>query len=241
MTYPGVPRSPGAYPAPGSSQPHGAYPAPGSPPAAGGPDADDGGRRGRLRSRFGAGLLIVAALAVGTLIRSGTPDVDTAERPFSRAGVIGRPVDARTFDATVLAVRGAAKIHRDGGLTGRQEHDTDGVWILLKVRLEAHDHTIQVGWAGLKDGKGRTFHSTERITQPLIGGRSLQPGIPLTGEVVFEVPKDAATNVTLQLTERPIDRRMAAMVEVPLPISPSAVDGWLANPAPVQIENPVVG
>jgi hypothetical protein len=212
---------------------------PGVPGEGGGPR----GLRQRIRGRFGAGLLIVAALALGSVIQAGTPDVGTAERPFSRTGAVGRPVDAVTFDATVLGVRGAAKIRQDRSLGGaRREHDTGGVWIIVKIRLVARDQPIQVGWGGLKDGGGRTFDRTGRIDQPLVGGgRSLQPGIPVTGEVVFEVPRDAATDLTLQLTERPIDRRMSAMVEVRLPISRSAVDGWLANPVAVEIQDPVVG
>lgn len=199
-------------------------------------------RAGKLRARFGAGVLIVAALSVGGLIRDGAPDVDTSERPFARAGAVGRPVDADTYDATVLDVRGATKIRRLAGLSNRGEHDTDGVWILVKVRLVAHDEAISVGWAGVKDGKGRVFSCTDRIDQPVIcAGRTLQPGIRVTGEVAFEVPKDAATDLTLQINERPIDHRMTTMVEVPLPISRGMVDGWLANTATVDLDPPAVG
>ena len=199
-------------------------------------------RAAKLRARFGAGVLIVAALSVGGLIRSGVPDTDTSERPFTRTGAVGRKVDAQTFDATVLAVRGATKIHRVAGLTKRGDRETDGVWVLVKVRLLAHREAVQVGWAGLKDGKDRVFFCTDRIDQPLIcAGRMLQPGIPVTGEVAFEVPKDAATDLTIQINERPIDHRMTTVIEVPLPISRGMLDGWLANAASVEVLAPVVG
>jgi hypothetical protein len=197
---------------------------------------------GKLRSRFGAGVLIVAALSVGGLIRSGTPDVDTSERPFARAGAVGRKVDAQTYDATVLAVRGATKIHRVAGLTKRGDRDTDGVWVLVKVRLLAHREAVQVGWAGLKDGRDRVFSCTDRIDQPLVcAGRMLQPGIPVTGEVAFEVPRDAGTDLTIQLNERPIDHRMTTMIEVQLPISRGMLDGWIGNAASVEVPPAVVG
>jgi hypothetical protein len=200
------------------------------------------GRRERIRTRFGAGVLILAALAVGTVIQSGTPDTDTTERPFSRAGAVGKPVDAKTFDATVLSVRGGTKIKRDGGLSSRRrEHETGGVWVLVRVRLVAREEAILVGWAAVVDGRGRTYHLTNRIDQPLVGsGRMLQPGIPVTGEVAFEVPRDAATNLTIQITDRALDVRMSAMVEVPLPAGKATVDGWLANTTTMILTTPEV-
>jgi hypothetical protein len=191
--------------------------------------------------RLGAAALIVAALAVGTVIESGTPDTDTAERPFITRGTMGKPVDVHTFDATVLGVRGATKISRSQRPTDKGARDTGGVWVLVRVRVVATQTTMSVGWAGVVDRRGRTFHATTRIDQPLVAShRQLQPGIPVVGEVAFEVPRDAADSLTLQIAEKPLDRRMSAMAEVPLRITKAAVDGWVADAGTAVLTEPEV-
>jgi hypothetical protein len=184
-------------------------------------------------ARVGAGALVVAALAVGAAITTHTPDTDARERPFIRAGSMGHPVDARTFDATVVSVRAAARVA--GGAKSARVRDTAGVWVVVRVRLAARDKPTSVDHAVLRDARGRSFVATPRVVQPLVGNAVLQPGLPVEGDVVFEVPRDAASaRLTIRLADA-LDPRLDAVAEVALPIDRAAVDRWLADPVPAAI------
>lgn len=180
-------------------------------------------------SRLGVGALVIAAIALGGVVKSYTPDADTRERPFIRAGALGGAVDARTFDVQVLEVRGAKKISRSGKV-----RETKGVWVLVKVRVVAHDEPSVIGYAALRDGRGRVFVATDRIGQPLAGGRTLQPGLPVEAEIAFEVPADV-TDLSVRLSWASLDRRMDAMAEIPLRVDRATVDTWRGQPTPTVV------
>lgn len=186
----------------------------------------------RLGSGLGVAALVIAATAIGGLIRSYTPDVDTKERPFTVAGVQGGQLSTRTFDVEVLDVRGAKKISRSGRV-----RESVGLWILVKVRLQARTEPATIGYGALRDGRDRTFRATERIDQPLLQSRQLQPGIPIEGEIAFEVPEDAAAHLTMRLAAPILDQRMDAMAEIPLRIDEAAVGRWRAEAKPLVISD----
>jgi hypothetical protein len=194
-------------------------------------------RLARFGSRLGVGTLIIAALAMGGPLAALRPDNAVRERPYLRAGRVGELVPVRTFDAAVLSVRGAAKISQGGG-----RHDTGGVWILVRVRLVVRDETTTIRYAALRDQRGRSFVQSARIDQPLTdGARELQPGVPVEGEIAFEVPRDAVAQLSLRLARTDPDHRMDAMAEVPLlPVDSATVDRWLADPTPAAVAQPKV-
>jgi hypothetical protein len=136
-------------------------------------------RRGpfaRLGSWAVSGVLLIATVAAGRAVITFTSDIDAHMRPFVRTGAMGETVDARTFSVRVLSLRGAARVERRNQYydTSRGEEtgqDSSGVWVLVRVRVVAHDETTTIGYAAVRDIRGRTYLSTERISQPLIGGR----------------------------------------------------------------------
>jgi hypothetical protein len=194
---------------------------------------DPGAALAALGSRLGVAALVLAALAIGGPIIAAAPSPDTQNRPFVRSGKVGERVDARVFDATVVSVRGAAQLAR----SGTAAHDTAGIWVLVTVRLVAHTEPVSVGYAAVRDERGRIYWATNRIDQPLIGGRVLQPGVPVQGELAFEVPKPVATQLTVRLAWHRFEQRLDAMVEVPLPIDAAAVQRW-SDQKPVTLADP---
>ncbi|MEQ4303089.1 hypothetical protein ABNF97_17125 [Plantactinospora sp. B6F1] len=190
----------------------------------------------RIGLRAGAGTLIVAALALGGAIANWRPvnggAAEARERPFVQAGRFGETVTTRQFDAAVLSVRGAAKVAGGG-----QAYDTAGVWIVLRVRLTTREKATSIGYAALRDQRGREFRATTRFTQSLVGaGRVLQPGIPVEGDLAFEVPRDAATRLSAHFAQQQVDLRMDDLAEVPLPaVDRARVDEWANAPAPVPL------
>jgi hypothetical protein len=188
-------------------------------------------RRGsRLASHLGSVVLLVAVVAAGAALTAHLPDADTQQRPFASRGTVGEVVPARDFDATVLGVRTAAVLTSRPGW----RHDTGGVWVLVHVRLRAARATRTVAYAAVRDAAGRTYEATGRVGQPLLD-RPLQPGLPVTGEIAFEVPRAAATGLVLQLATPAYDLRMTAMAEVPLPIDAALVAQGAALAEPVAV------
>jgi hypothetical protein len=183
-------------------------------------------------TRLGVGALVIAALAVGSVIKSYTPDTDTRERPFVRSGALGDQVDARVFDAVVVGVRGAPKVTRSG-----RTYDTGGVWVLVKVRLVAHAAPTTVSHAMVVDRAGRLYKATQRFSQPLAGGSMLQPDIPAEGEIVFEVPADRAPGLAIQLSAGRLGVRMDALAEISLGIDRATVEGWRAATEAAVVES----
>jgi hypothetical protein len=193
-------------------------------------------RAGRVASTLLAAGLVVAALLVGGAINAHVPDADRREQPFIHTGRMNTPVDGRTFDATVLGVRGGTKLA--GGGTA---HDTSGIWVLTRVRLVARHDPASVGFAALVDNHNRVYWATGRITQYLAaGGRTLEPGIPVVGEIAFEVPVAAATHLRLRLADNSVDQRMDAMTECPLKVDGATLAQWQTQTDPLRLAAPEV-
>ncbi|GHJ50167.1 hypothetical protein Cs7R123_75090 [Catellatospora sp. TT07R-123] len=166
----------------------------------------------RLAHRLGTLALVLVTLAVGGYLLHVADDW-TADRPFEVRGDFAQRVHGRQFDATGVRVRCAAKLK-----LGEAILDTQGVWVIAKIRAVAGDRTTHIGWSALRDGRGRTFLTSDRLQQFMLN-HDLQPGIPVEGEIVFEVPVDAAGDLTLLLAYNSLEREMDTMIAIPLPIS----------------------
>ena len=192
-------------------------------------------RRGRYLRWAGSAAMIVVTVVAGGAIRTYTPDTDRRERPFVRTGGEDSPVSARTFDVTVLGVRGGAKVSRAG-----KDHDTGGVWVIVRVRLVGRTAPANVGYAAVADARDRRYHATGRFIQPLPGGRTLQPDIPLVAEIAFEVPAPVDMPLYLLLAGNSLDQRMDAMARCRLPVDEQALQRWRAESEPLTIAAPEV-
>jgi hypothetical protein len=199
-----------------------------------------------LRRRIGATIAVIAALAIGSLVIDHVPDVDTQQEPYLRTGSVGKLVDVRTFDVSVLSVRGAAAIgDPDSTFDSDSDstHDTSGIWVLVQIRLVAVDKPMAVSYAAVHDAEGRTYLASERFDQRLVDGEyTLQPGVPVAGEVAFEVPVAVAPQLSIRLAAPALvhDLRMDAMADIPLRIDAAAVRQWKATTKPVTPTVPAV-
>jgi hypothetical protein len=188
------------------------------------------------RARLVAVVLVLAALGAGRAITALTPDTDRREQPYPRAGEVGETIDVRTFDLTVLSVRGAAKVSAFG-----HEFDTSGVWVVVRVRMTAKVEPTRAGYAAVRDNRGRLYNATDRFPQTLVGGgRMGQPGVSLEADVAFEVPAAVATDLVLLVAANSIDQRMSAEAEVRLPIDNAAVARWQAVTEPIPVARDMV-
>ena len=185
---------------------------------------------GRIAYGLVAVVVLLGTVSLGIRLKTYADDVDAAQRPFAVQADPGEPAYGRTFVATALEVRGAGAI-RDSGV----DHTTNGVWLIVKVRLAALDEPVGVGYVALRDAAGRVYLASNRIDQPLVRYRTLQPNLPVVGEFAFEVPRDVAGSPTVLLAES-VELRMDTMLELRLePLSPETVKKWADDPQPARL------
>jgi len=181
----------------------------------------------RFLMRAGALILVIAALGVGDFLVRSTPDIDKRERAFLVDGRQGSAVEARTFSATLLKTRTAAVVKAAGA-----NHDTQGVWVVLRMRFEALNEPLSISYAAVVDSRGRAFHASDRVNQPLVdGSRILQPGVGVEGDVAFEIPSDA-TSLTAQFSDARTTRAMQAVPDIALSLD----NGVFLNRQPVALD-----
>ena len=180
------------------------------------------------------GSMLLAVLVLGSAILMVKPDQERFQRPFVRSAEMGEPASARTFDVTVLDVTGAKKIQSGAVL------ETSGIWVAVSVRVVAGKEPSLIGYAALRDERGRVFLYSDRLNQPLAGGRALQPGVPLEGQVFFEVTK-GVKELTVRFA-RPVSYGldMEALVEVRLPVTQAKVTSWAVDEKPLELFKPKV-
>jgi hypothetical protein len=140
----------------------------------------------------------------------------------------------------VLGIRGASLVRRPDG----QILDTGGVWVIVDVELTATQQTTAVRYLALADRDGNTYRVSQRWHQAITEGvPDLQPGLPVDGEVAFEVPRDAATQLSLRAGEHwsvAVGLRSRAVTDIALPVERSEVDRWVADRDPAVLVPPAV-
>jgi hypothetical protein len=206
--------------------------------------------RGRLRpgrqpwprrwlTRLGVGIIVVLTLLAGQAIIRTEPDYNETRNPFYYKGEPGQPVTAGGLRVTLLGARGAARAGPpEGPVT-----DTGGVWVVVQVRLEALAKTINPQYFALADDDGHVYRVSGRFDQPLGEGIvELQPGIPIEGEVAFEVPR-ATHGLTLRIGPNYTDvfgGELAPFTDIRVPVTDADVSRWLDDPEPANLIKPKV-
>ncbi|GGM62668.1 hypothetical protein ACFFX1_42435 [Dactylosporangium sucinum] len=204
--------------------------APAAVPAAG-PDPASGRHRRRgpsLGSRLLTALLVLATLVGGTVVILTKRQPDDVQRQFYVTGTAGRPVTARTITVTLLDATGALKLRGPKAVL-----ETPGMWVTVRVRVVATEQPVLLGLAQLRDDRDRVFEVSNRLGQPLAGGRTFQPGVPVEGPLVFEVARDVKTLTLLLSTKSSaVKTYLEAIAQIDVPAS---VDAWRTEEQPVTV------
>lgn len=187
----------------------------------------------RVGTLLVAAILLVAVVAASGWVSGAEGDANHRFREFVVTAGVGEALRVGGLEATVLEVRPAAQVAERPG----NGQDTGGVWVVVRLRVEAADEPTALGYAAVADRRGRSWEASERVDQPLVG-YTFQPGIPVVGWVAFEVPREAATEVTLRFGESGAE--LSTVAEIPLPIDDAAVAEGLADPRPVPLGGPEV-
>jgi hypothetical protein len=190
----------------------------------------------RATRRAGAVLVILATLAAGYEVVARTPDADTTEDYFLRPGGIGDRVESLALAATVTGVRGGVAVIDEDGV----EVHTDGVWMLVRMRVEGLDEPRNLAFGAIEDRRGRTIEFTDRVEHPL-DRYTFEPGIPVDAELLFELPRDAVPGGRMLLYhELAASRHFQNMVAVDLGLTEEDLTEWLAVTEPLRVKDPEV-
>jgi len=168
-------------------------------------------------ARIGAGVAVLAALAVGQAVDAALPVEHTDERPFVRAGGIGDRVHMNYADVTVDAVHTAKSLDTPQGKVG-----TPGRWLIVDVTVVAWGRPLSRPAMSLEDDSGRVFLSDPRSGYDW---SSAPTGVRWRAQVPFEVPEDALHGATLVFSRDANDDRRDDVARIDLGIEPGDVAG----------------
>jgi hypothetical protein len=99
-----------------------------------------------------------------------------------------------------------------------EERTTSGVWVIVKVDAVAVRQPAMIGAFALQTRDGKRYQHTERLRLPAkVGllGRELQPEMPVPALLVFEVPENQISHLTLIAGEREIPH-LTSEARIPL-------------------------
>lgn len=166
--------------------------------------------------------LTLLTLAAASAMNGVRPREYQVTEPFVLVGHVGKDLDARTYTVRVEGVRGGTKLRGQSGyIVG-----TGGVFVLVKIRVLAHDKPMQIVGIQVRDGAGRLFEASTRARNPFF---TFQPGSPAEAEATFEVPASSAASLTLRVSDAPLYEQLITVSEIPLEITPDQVAQWRAS------------
>lgn len=161
--------------------------------------------RARVAVPAGVGLVL---LAFGATLFTPTDEVRMA--PFPVAAGIGEEVASQHHVATIHEVALADVVELDGW-----RGTTSGVWLVAEATLAGYVERTTVGVDLFVDGV--RFESTPRADSDTVDGRVVDPGLPVTGAILLELPRDildrpGATSAVLRLGAAG-DTRLDSVIE----------------------------
>jgi hypothetical protein len=180
----------------------------------------------------GAALVIILVIAGG--ISHTTPDDEQQQGPIIVRGELGETMSGRNIRATVDDVRIAESVTASNGWAG----STSGVWIVVDLSVEAvvDDFGVSLGTAVIRVGD-TTWSASPRPDDGTIAETSLDVGIPRSGPLMFEVPRDLVSSeggrtAQLQLGEDS-DPRADSLLVIPVDLALLDVEKSIETSEPV--------
>ncbi|MGS1011032.1 hypothetical protein [Achromobacter anxifer] len=175
-----------------------------------------------MSARLGTLLLVLAAALALYAMQRSTPRYMALTGPVTANGAMGQTVSARQFEVTVQRVQFAQQLSYKS-LSATQTRTTGGVWAIVWLRLAARDASASVGEAAWLGRDGLAYRHTDRLVlarnQP---PHAVEPGLPRSVRLVFEIRPDQASGATLLLSAR-YGPRLDSQVRIALDEAP--VDG----------------
>lgn len=186
----------------------------------------------RLVGLIAAIALMLATVAAARLVAVTTPIGEDHVRPWIHQGRMNETIVENDLAVVVVAVRGGRAYAGT-----RNPVTTDGLFLLVRTRVTAIDTRAAVAHAELIDAAGNSYTAAWQFDTLL--RHEIEPALTVEGELLFEVPVTAATELRLRLSSESAPRYQV-MVEVPLEIDADDVDAWYHRAAALTVSEPEV-
>ncbi|GAA0911696.1 hypothetical protein [Nonomuraea longicatena] len=126
------------------------------------------------------------------------PDADRVYRPIAATGRIGQEVRTPPYTVRVDGVASGRELRVAGFLGKTSRQAAKGVWVVVGLTATATQEDVALGRVTLRAPDGRTFAATDRFTG--LDTVTLRPGIPVSGQVAFELPAAAVKGAVLDIS-----------------------------------------
>lgn len=168
------------------------------------------------------GIGVVAILVLGHLVSVPEPDWSG---PYRVPVAVGEPAELRYATVTAAEPAGSKVADVNGVLM-----ESPGVWLAVEVDVVVRDRTSALAHAVVVAQDGRQFEVSGARASFLTG--AMPPGIPVSVDVLVELPVEAAAGASLQLGLNP-DDRYDSLAVIDLGITPEEAAQWAETTDPV--------
>lgn len=133
-------------------------------------------------------VLALALLGLASLVFTLAPTEEQRQAPMEINVDIGETGLGRNIEATVHDVRLAQVAETDS--YDPWVGETNGVWVVLDATVASGvNPTLLKSWLTVD---GLTYQASGRPGDDTIVGSFISPGVPRSGSVLFEIPRDIA-------------------------------------------------
>jgi hypothetical protein len=142
-------------------------------------------------------LLALVAVAALWAMQRTTPNYTRLMAPIEHRGDSGATVEGRTMAVRVDRVELARslRVHR---VAGTRTLDTGGVWLIVHATASSVEEPETLKAAAVETTGGLRYQQTDRVgPASLLSSKTLQPGVPVSGDLVFELPPSALPGAEL--------------------------------------------
>ncbi|MDH2425715.1 hypothetical protein [Sphaerisporangium sp. TRM90804] len=152
-----------------------------------------------MRRTLVAAAVAAALFAANVAVQRATPSPDQRYAPIASRGGTGHQVDTTTFQLRVDRVQPARTIRMTDpyGLV-REPRSTPGIWVVVSATVAATTETFQAQGARLRTRAGLEYEASSVLDT--LDKVTLQPGIPVYGPLLFEIPARDLAGAVLSVT-----------------------------------------
>lgn len=153
---------------------------------------------------FSAAALLIVACAALWGMQSTTPNYTRLLAPIESRGDAGSFVRGRTIAVRVDGLDIARRLQ--GKCIGETKvFDTGGVWVIVHATAMSVQRPETLSAAAIESSAGERYLMSDRtgLCGDPLSSTTLQPDVPVSGELIFELPAEALTGADLLAAAAP--------------------------------------
>lgn len=181
--------------------------------------------------------LVTWIAALGVIVAAGVvialgPEEETSQSPFETAVALGEHGVGRDIEVTFESITAAQVVSTEfGDWVG----ETEGVWIAVELTATSVlDRSSVYGWLLVDD---HIWDGSTRGDSDAMEGHGISAGLPETGTLLFEVPRElleTATNARI-LVANTSDWRLDSAISIAVDLTSLTVQDEHVFPAPTRV------